>query len=649
MIGEIDRNTSVSAYNPPDDVKKFTEAVQEDYHTGLEILNKPYFELNDRSIIDDENNGQMMFNAFVDTNVDDPNDSWRWRGTRSAARNKGIAMHAHLTAGYLFPLFSAQNDDDEEDRDFSEMMRYVIEWMAAPNNSDYQSSFLQIVFGMITNPVTYLGAEYCEVMQKVKERQADGTITTKEMVDEILSGFQSPIYSASEILLTNAYERNIQKQRRIIKRRYVEITELEAKYGDHENWTHVRAGMKSVYNTEDGLFYDVKDEDHPTLVAEDTVLTRRDDSEVCFVGGVYMGEANIEGNMIRHRDNRGAPKYNIVPFGYHRIGEHFFFYKSLMNSLGWDNELYDAMSEIIMNQAMLEIDAPIAISGTDEVDSEIIFPKSVVTLENQDAKITRLMPPTNLNAGFGALRELEKSMSDSSLNPTMAGELPEKDQKAYSVAQAQANAKKILGAVGKSLGESVCKYGDLMKDIALNHIMSPQVSEDILSGDLGMKYRTLTLADKSEKGRSISKVIKFEPSYLGKEVTDDERREMEMEHLEEIGYPDNKNSFIKVNPEMAARFKYLTRVDPEEMFVKGQEYWQPILLNLKTALSQDPYIDQEALTRELMFAHFKSRATDFIKKPSALALPGAKDAGTDKYGSAVNSRLLSTASAEVAR
>lgn len=320
MIGEIYKDkTPKSAYAPPQDVVDFTAQVQKDYSEGMDILNRPYTELNDRTIIEDENRGQLMFNSFVEESVRDVNEEWRWRGTRGIARNKGIAMHAQLTANYLLPLYLAQNEDDEVDMDFSEIMRDLAEWLAQPNNSDYQQSFIQIVFGMLTNPVTYLGAEYCEVFQKVREKREQG-YSIQYIVDEVLSGYQAPIWSASQVLITNAYERNIQKQRRVIKRRWVERQELEAKYGEHPNWNYVQEGIRSIYNDEDGLFYDIKDEEHPNLVAEETALTRREDHEVPFINGIYMGNDNIEDNPIKHRDNLNRPKYNVTPFGYNRIG-----------------------------------------------------------------------------------------------------------------------------------------------------------------------------------------------------------------------------------------------------------------------------------------------------------------------------------------
>lgn len=640
MVGELTKNRegkvtqNLSAYQPSEAVKNLTIRVRDDYQQGLDILTRPWEELNNRSVIDDLNRGQRMFNAFVDTGAADPNEDWKWRGTRSMARNKGIAMHANLTANYLLPVFQAQNDKDEVDRDFSEVMRDIIEWMASPTNSNYQPAFLQIVFSTLQSPITYLGAEFYEIYQTIKEKQADGKYTTKEILDEVLSGFKAPIFSATQILVTNAYERNLQKQRVLIKREWKDKAELEAKYGTHPNWGFVQTGIKSIYNDEDGLFYDIKDDENPNLVAEETWLNRREDSEICFLNGIYMGQEDVNANPIRHRDNNNAPKYNLVPFGYMRIGDHFLFYKSMMNALGWDNALYDAMSEVVMNKAILEVEMPVAISGSDKIDSEVIFPSSVVTFEDKDTKVTPLMPSSNMAAGFNALRETEKSITEGSVNETISGQLPDASQKAFNVAQAQANAKKLIGAVGKSLAESVVQYGDLMKDIALNHYTVPQI--DQLVGDqMKLRYRQFFL-EKKGMGKGSKKRIKFDESLIGQEMTKEEKDLAELAMLEESGK--DKTTVIRINPELFARYKYLTRCDAEEMFAKNAEYWQPVMSNLYGLLRADPLVKSEELLERLLYSYFQSEGSEMIKEAPPEPLQPASAEGVDPLGEMVKAK-----------
>ena len=641
MIGDLTKNRngkisqSLSVYQPSKEIAELTRIVRDDYSQGMDILTKPWTELNDRSVIDDLNRGSKMFNSFVDTETADPNEQWKWRGTRSMARNKGIAMHANLTSNYILPVFQAQNENDEVDRDFSEVMRDIIEWMAEPTNSNYQSSFLQIVFSALQSPVTYLGAEFYECYQTIKEKTEQG-YDKKEVLDEVLSGFQAPIYSATQILITNAYERNIQKQRAIIKRRWVDYDELKAKYGTHPNWGFVQKGIKSIYNDEDGLFYDIFDDEHPTLVAEETWLNRREDTEVCFLNGIYMGNEDVENNPIRHRDNKSAPKYNVVPFGYMRIGDHFFYYKSMMNAVGWDNMLYDAMSEVVMNRALLEVEMPIAISGSDKVDSEVIFPSSVVTFEDKETRITPLMPNSNMSAGFNALRETEKSITEGSVNETISGQLPDASQKAYNVAQAQANAKKMIGAVGKSIAESIIMYGDLMKDIALNHYTIPQIDQ-LVGDNMKLRYRQFFL-EKKGQSKGYKKRIKFDESLIGKEMTDKEKEYKEMEMLEEYG---EDEGVILVNPELFARYKYLTKCDTEEMFAKNSDYWQPVLNQLYSLLSNNQYVSQEELTRRLLYSYFQSSGEDLMVANPIIEQTTQDKVPQTQIGQMAENRLLS--------
>ena len=408
MLGQITKGqTPLSTYQPPKPVVDLTKQVKDEFSQGIDILNRSWEELNGYSVIDRMNKDQRTFNSFVDESIEDPNEAWKWRGTRSIARNKALAMHAHLTARLAIPMAFAQNEKQEEDRDMSNIMRDVLEWMAV--NSEYKKSYILVTMGALVNPVTYLGADYFEIFQKVKERTAEG-VSVKQVLDEELSGFRSPVYSADQILITNVYEQNIQRQRTVIKRLYKDHDDLKEKWQDHPNWGFVQKGIKTVYSEDDGLFYDVFDESHPQLVEEATAYSRTEDMEVPYLNGIYMGDDDVELNPIRHRDNRNTPKVPITPFGYERINEHFFYFKSLMNRVGWDNALIDAMYENTMNRETLDIFTPIQISGVDNIDTQVVFPGSVVAFSNENAEAKPILQPNR--GGDRAMEKIEQSINE---------------------------------------------------------------------------------------------------------------------------------------------------------------------------------------------------------------------------------------------
>ena len=609
MIENIGRKKTASAYQPTADVAEVTSIVRNDYQTGQNILTKSWVELNNRSVLDDRDRGLKTFNAFVDESIEDPATAWQWRGRRSKARNKAIQMHAYMTSSYIIPSFIAQNEDDEEDRDFSDAMQDVVEWMIY--NSSYRESFLKVSMGMLVNPVTYMGAEYTEVYQTIKEKSEEG-YEKKEILDEVLSGFNAPIYSADQILISNAYEQNIQRQRVIIKRRYIDYSEAQAKYGKHSNFEYLTPGIKAIMG-EDGMFYDVKDDDHPHLVEEVIWLNRRDDSEIPFVNGIYMGEDGVDNNPIRHRDNRGAPKYNVVPFGYQRINEHFFFFKSLMNAQYWDDQLLDEQYRLGMNRAFLDTNMPVAVTGVDNPDiSNLVFPSAVAAFSNPDAKVTPLLPQANLGNLFNAMQITENSMEESSLSATAGGQLPESGTLATAITVAQKNAETILKGVGSNLAISITQFGNLMADIAIQHITAPQV-EEILGGEVRLKYKTLTLNEKVVDGKQMSKILRFDESLLGVEMDEDEINERSLELLKETGYPKQTKSIYLINPLLFSRLKYLSRVEPAKMFPQSEEYRQAILTQLYAQFVQNPYISLEALTRKTLYAFFKGETEEIMK------------------------------------
>ena len=607
MISNYLDKDSVSLYQPPAEIQELTKYAKEDYATGHEILTRAWPELNDLSVVERDNRDKKTFNAFVDENVDDPKEAWKWRGTRSMARNRALAMHAHLTSGFMFPMVGAQDQNNDEDRGVGDFMRDMLLWMG--DNSDYRPSFLQVTMGILTSPVNYLGAEYAQVMQKVKVKTDNG-YTTQEVLDEELSGFRAPVYSCSDVLITNAYQQNIQRQSCVIKQKWLSFADAQKKYGNHENFDFVQKGVNSVFNEEDGLFYDVKDPDNSDLIKETIFMWRSEDKEIPFLGGVYVGDDNVEWNPMTHRDNFNNPKYDVIPFGYHRISEHFFYYKSLMNSLYWDDMLIDAMYENVMNGEFIKQNPPIAITGEDDVQTSVMFPGAQFVTANKDTKVQSILP-VDTSRGYQAMQMIEKSIEEGSISDTQMGQLPPASQKAFSVAKADQNAKTILKGVGQSLGISIVQYGKLMVDIAIRHLSTAQI-EEIAGGAKRLKYRQFVLPAVS-KGQNITKVLRFGEDLIGREMSKEQKKMYGVKLFQEGG---EEKSIAVINPALAAKMKYLIRIDPETMFAENREYTQQLMGQMYTLLRQDPLIDAETLVRKMMYSFFRSEGDELMAEKS---------------------------------
>ena len=110
---------------------------------------------------------------------------------------------------------------------------------------------------------------------------------------------------------------------------------------------------------------------------------------------------------------------------------------------------------------------------------------------------------------------------------------------------------------------------------------------------------------------------------------------------------EQRHTKIALHDEESADIRYARQLADEIIHVSGAEievylrtdnadndsvwdadadptYWQPILMGLKQQLANDPYIDQEALTRRLLYAYFNTEGEDLMIEETQ-QLPGMEE------------------------
>ena len=124
------------------------------------------------------------------------------------------------------------------------------------DNSDYDMSFLYGVLAALVNPVAYIDVDFISVLQSIKDRNERGEITKQEVVDEILSGLKFHNVPAQEIMIANPHQRYSQRQKMVIRQRFIDYDEAQAIHGKHQNFGYVNPGVRTFYNSTDGMFYE---------------------------------------------------------------------------------------------------------------------------------------------------------------------------------------------------------------------------------------------------------------------------------------------------------------------------------------------------------------------------------------------------------
>jgi hypothetical protein len=97
-------------------------------------------------------------------------------------------------------------------------LKDLMEW--ANDQSDYERTFVFAVIAALVNPAVIIHTDYSDVMRKVQEMTEKGDWRTKEVRDEVLSGFIDSIIPLEKFLVTsNVHE--IQRQPYIIWRKAI--------------------------------------------------------------------------------------------------------------------------------------------------------------------------------------------------------------------------------------------------------------------------------------------------------------------------------------------------------------------------------------------------------------------------------------------
>ena len=630
---QIKPDQPLSAYQPSQEVKDLYKIVRYAFQVGNEVLNRPFEEFNDKSLIGRVNEDQKAWLSWSPGAFSDPDSDWRWTGVRPITRNKILSTAAHLTSQLIQPSIFAQNDQDEEDKDASRVMSSLLEHNI--QRSNYELSFLYGVISALVNPVSYFKVDYTEAMQEVWTKKGK-----KPVLDDELSGFQFNILSPDEVMFPNPYQYHIQKQDYIIHHEKIQYEEAEAMYKDHDDWEHVKRGTQYVI-AEDALFYDVEDVEGTSLVDRIRYYHRRSDTELVFINGVYLSNKNKKNNPIHHRTNKNKPKYPIVKFGAEPIDAmRFFGYKSLVAKMSNDQELYDRMWQMAMDGTFLTTFPPVFTMGAGKIDKSVIVPGTVSDIQ-RDAQVVPMTNFANPLSSFTALREIEASLSESSQDVQLQGKEGRLPQTARQSLLIQQNAETNLSLLTRMIGTAVKEVGELMVDDIIRYQTVGEVNE-ILAGVPKMKFKTFIVGGKTEEGRNITEYLRFTDVFMGKKLSQREKELEEMRLFDEAG---EDKVIYEINPNLFAKLQFLVSVDYEQMLKRNTTFERAFKLEIYDRLITNPFVDQAAVTRDFLLEPLvKGEAQKYIKGTMEALVPERSEQPASK--GRLTGRMMESATLE---
>lgn len=616
---------SLSSYQPSTEVKKLFYKVMQDYMTAYNLQMRPFREFDGYSLLERTRLDQELFGAYVGAEFVAVHKRWRWRGRKNTARNNLIGLLARMIAGMLFPTVFARNSEDEEDKTTARAMQILIEDYLRKGN--YEMKFLYMVLSALVNPAAIVQVEYIEALQTIKTQLKDGKVKIEQAVDELLSGLNLWVVPVDELLITDFYTNDIQRQPCLIRIRRISYDEARKIYGDNANFKYVQAGMTRVvmagqdYQT----LYDVNwTPADANYVQEITATYRPEDLEVKFVGGVFMGneEDPYNTNPVSHRrfmlingEWGSAPVYEYAKSYFEPIDPtgRFFYGKSGAFKEFWDDATQNKMHQLWVDGTGLDVMKPMFLAGVAKADSTVIAPGATIGMP-VGATATPYNLGPNLNAAQAVMQKQEQDMGSSTQDKIMQG-VPDPNMQATIANQAERNARIFMGQFGLQIADLVRQIGALTMDCIIEHA----TVGELMSGapeDMRMKYKTL-LAKGKDQGKNVTHRIVFTDKYLGREMSAKEAKDREFDLYYKAGGEGSDQRIWEVNPYKFARMKYSIELDADQMVMKsmGADRQRKMLgFQMMSNPIVQPYVDMEAVVNDFVIDEFSDGDPDKYKK-----------------------------------
>ena len=584
--GEIQAETA--AYNPSEDERNVRAMILKHFILGTVNMYTPRVEFNDLSLVSRDQYDQMSFNTYQPNNGEgwegSPQANWRSRALRPIVRNKCMSIAAHATARLIFPKVFAYNNNADEQKDAAMIMEDLMEWSGDVSN--YPFTALMRVITALGSPASIGYTEYGEVMRTVKTQKGDdGKWIEEQIRDEAYPCFMDCVVPVNQLYIENFYEPDIQKQGWLIWRKVYAFSEAQAKYSAvYDNFKFVRPGVQTIYDDANRTFYYVYDPNMRSEDVEEIIYWNKNlDLKIIMVNGVMLTDSD-------NPNPRQDKMYPLDKFGYEPINNRFFYYKSLAFKLQHDADIVNTLYQMVIDGTYLSIFKPMVNVGGEIIASDVIVPGAVTTLSDPNADLRAINVGADLKSGLETLAVVEKSIDESSQEPTLQGQENGGTQTAYEISRIEQNANTVLGLFLQMISKHVKEFGKLRMDDILQYLTLPEVVN--ITGEPELSYKTFFL-----KGKDKNKKIQFD-SDIPDEMSHKEYLKMSYGLLEEEKRKDMEIS--KVHPQMFRELQYMVTVSPDILNPRSSELERAFSLELYDRAVQNPVANQEEIYKILL-------------------------------------------------
>lgn len=604
----------LSNYQPSDLEKDRLLMVCQNFTEGDVVMKRPRREFNDLSMLERMAIDQMSFAVYQPNDGDslagDEINSWRSNAVRPIIRNKIISINAHVTARTIYPRIVAFNRESEEEKDAATVMGDLMEWSVVNSNSAYADVSVQATTSALVNPISWVQTQYQEVYRMVKRgKNDDGTWKIEYMLDEDQSGFIDEAVAPDTMYFGEFYIRNgdVQLQPWLIRRKIINYNTAAELFGRYDNWKYVRPGIMVVYNDANQQFYEVYDVDQYQNEVECVYYWNKSlDLYLISVNGVLLTDPD-------NPNPREDKLYPFATFGYEllRAQGDSMAYKSLAFKTMPDDKVINTLYPMIIDASYLALFPPTVAIGVETIGSDVLIPGMTTTMSSPDADMKPLLSANqNLKAGYEALLQVEKNITDSSIDVQEAAkpESTNSSPTAYQISKAEQHSTILLGSFLHMVGRYVKQVGRLRIGDIKQHLTLPEVLAIEGSANTELVYKTFHMGE--GRGRTKGRKIQFDLGLPDTEISKQKYLELSYETMDKQGGMKADSKLYRVNPKLFRSLVYTVIVAPDVLAPLSDEYEAQLGLEQYDRMIQQPEVFDPEQTGRILLETYKLTKKD---------------------------------------
>lgn len=573
----------IASYQPDDEWKDMLSNIWKDINIGDNNLTAPRLELDNRSQVVAFWN---YYNAFIGSTRThasaDPEASWQSYMHKPIIMSKSQILIAHTVANMIYPAYIAQNENSSEDDLKSNVLQLLGDYVF--DDPDFAQQIVTAVTAVTFSPVVIIEKGYDDGKHWVK------------LVD--MTTFK---YS-------NYWERDVQKQRFVIKDERIDYFDAEAMYGSHKNWKYVNPGQDCYQDTVTmAYYYSQIPSDMQNTVRRLTYYNKAKDLMITLINGIPVCDIDTKLPRLGKKKKRFYPFATLV---YENLGRNTFIGRPFAQKLWADEVLASGLQSMTYDMTKQAVAPTKVVWGSDNLTARNFGPGTIVNAgNNKNFKVENVDNGNNLNAAYQMLEYLSRQDADNTNIDALRGGQTGSGSTAREVVIANENAKIVSqGTFAKNLDKFMQDIGALTMDDIFQFDMVKTVDKSTNN----IQYKSALIVNTDSSTQNKDKVlIKFADNSFKDET---ERLEAEVE-LYEMMEKDKFKTLYQINPKEYQNIDFYVKTSVERAVSKNKELQKALATEFYQVTAMNPYIDQVENTKQLVKQYYPERVAEFVKAP----------------------------------